>query len=168
MANIEDLLAFNKDNQKNSNQTSLFGALGNSPDELKLKDAPEMPQAEKLKWEKELLGLYISGHPLDKYRKKLEGKAMTVEKITTQMKDGMLAVVSGIVEEVKPLLTKTGDKMLFVKMTDFTGTLEVVIFPRTYNAVKDLLIAEKCLAIKGKISHRNGGVSLIAEAVKEL
>lgn len=168
MGNIEELLEFNKENQKNSDQNSLFGSLNNSQSEIKLKDVPEMPIAEKLKWEKELLGLYISGHPLDKFKEKLEGKAMTVEKIITQMKDGMLAVVSGIVDEIKPLLTKTGDRMLFIKMTDFTGTLEVVVFPRTYNSIKDLLVLEKCLAIKGKVSHRNGGVSLIAEVAKEL
>ncbi|MEK7567510.1 MAG: DNA polymerase III subunit alpha [Patescibacteria group bacterium] len=168
LGNLEALLEFNKENQKDDNQTSLFGALSQNGDELTLKTMPSMAKDEKLKWEKELLGLYLSGHPLDKYKEKLEGRAMTIEKITTQMKEGMIAVVSGIVEESKILLTKGGDRMCFVKMTDFTGSLEVVIFPRIYNEIKDLLILENCIAIKGKISHRNGAVSLIAEAVKKL
>ena len=84
------------------------------------------------------------------------------------MKRGMLAVISGLVDEAKPILTKNGERMLFVKMSDFTGSMEVVVFPRTFNEVKDLVIADNCIAIKGKVSDRNGTVSLIAEAVKAL
>ncbi|MDO8492867.1 MAG: DNA polymerase III subunit alpha [bacterium] len=168
LVNTESLLAYNREEARgNSDQTSLFGALPQQGDGLVLKEAPPMEQDEKLKWEKELLGLYISGHPLDKYKKKLEGRTMTIE-IIKNMQEGMLAVVSGLLEEVKPMLTKAGDQMLFLRMADFTGSIEVVVFPRTYTEAKDLLIKDNCIAIKGKISHRNGGVSLIAEAVKAL
>ena len=166
--NIEALLAYNRDAKKDVDQTSLFGGLGGGTSAVQLKPSEPMGQTEKLKWEKELLGLYISGHPLDKHREKLAGKSRTIEQIKTTLQDGMMAVAHGIIEEVKPLLTKKGDRMLFLKIADYSDSLEIVVFPRTYTEHKDLFVVEKCIAIKGKISHRNGAVSLIADAVKAL
>lgn len=168
--NLDDLLEFNREHaREDDSQTSLFGALkGGGGAGLMLKPAPEMDRDEKLKREKELLGLYVSGHPLDKHRDKLKGRTMTIERIKGGLREGMIAVVSGIIEEAKPLLTKGGDRMMFLKMADFTGNIEVVIFPRTYQGSKNLLLANNCVAIKGRVSKRNGGISVIAEAVKAL
>ena len=80
----------------------------------------------------------------------------------------MLAVASGIVEEVKPIVTKKGDRMAFIKIADFSGSIEVVIFPKIYAEHEALLQPEKCIAIKGRKSLRNGETSLIAEAIKKL
>lgn len=165
--NLEELLAYNKENANGGSHISLFGALAKDDSGLLLKDVAPMLMDDKLKWEKELLGLYISGHPLDKHKAKLEGRAMTIEKIN-KMQEGMVAVASGLVTEIKPLLTKSGDKMCFLKIGDYTGTLEVVVFPRTLNAHKDVLVEDNCVAIKGKINKRNGTISLIADAAKSL
>jgi DNA polymerase-3 subunit alpha len=75
----------------------------------------------------------------------------------------MIAVASGLITEAKPLLTKNGERMCFLKISDYGGSLETVVFPRTFTANKDLLTLDNCVAIKGKVSKRNGGLSLIAE-----
>jgi len=167
LANTEAILAFNRDSKKEVAQNSLFGS-ESMKGTITLVPAPPLDKEDMLKWEKELLGLYVSGHPLDKYKNKLEGKTISIERIKGSMQDGMVAVAHGIVEEAKPLLTKKGERMYFLKLTDYSGSLEVVVFPRTYTESKDKLILDNCIAIKGKVSHRNGTVSLIAEAVKVL
>lgn len=169
VANAEDIIIYNKEVAASSDQVSLFGSLpqGNQGGGLSLKAATVMPKEERLKWEKELLGLYVSGHPLDKYKEKL-GKTMSVNKIKTELNSGMLAIASGIIEEVKPILTKKGDRMLFVKIADFTGSIEVVVFPKVYETAKDILISENCVAVKGQVTNREGTVGMTAEAFKVL
>ncbi|MBX4210565.1 DNA polymerase III subunit alpha [Candidatus Parcubacteria bacterium] len=171
LANFESLLAYNKERKNGSeNQDSLFGALpvdAALPD-LRLAPAEPASQADKLIWEKELLGLYISGHPLDKFKDKLGGRETNIKKIQEQMKEGMLTVATGIIEEAKDILTKKGDRMLFLRLADFTGSIESVIFPKVFEEFKDSLRLENCVAIKGRVSKRNGTTSLIAEKVKNL
>ena len=123
---------------------------------------------EKLAWEKELLGLYVSGHPLEQYRKLFEEKDVSIERTKEQMREGMMTVVSGIIEELKPIVTKKGEHMAFLTMADFTGSIEVVLFPRIYEQYKSLIGPESCIAIKGRLSGRNGETSVIGEAVKKL
>ncbi len=167
--NVEDLIIYNKEVAASSNQVSLFGSLPqeNQATKLSLKPGAEMSKEERLKWEKELLGLYVSGHPLDKYEEKL-GKTMPISKIKTELQSGMLTIVSGIIEEIKPILTKKGDRMLFIKIADFTGSIEVVVFPKVYEKSKEILTAENCIAVKGQVTNREGTVGITAEAFKVL
>ncbi|MDD4988889.1 MAG: DNA polymerase III subunit alpha [Candidatus Pacebacteria bacterium] len=167
LGNLEDILAYNKEKKKLKNQDSLFGGGGGEHEKLTLKPIPPADQKDKLIWEKELLGLYVSGHPLDAFKEKLAGK-IPIQKIKESMKEGMMTVVSGIVEEIKPIQTKKGDQMAFIKVADLSGTMEVVVFARTLAEFKAFLIPETCIAIKGKVSMRNGEFSLLAEAIKKL
>lgn len=169
--NIEYLLQYNKEHSNMiENQDSLFGILPKEKVSTKLKMEMSKPasQSEKLFWEKELLGLYISGHPLDKFKEKLENKYKKIKEIKETMKSGMTVVVSGIVEECKTILTKKGDQMAFVKIADMSDSVETVFFPEIFAKNKTLIEQEKCIAIKGKISTKNGGINIIAEVVKEL
>ncbi|OHA19834.1 MAG: DNA polymerase III subunit alpha [Candidatus Taylorbacteria bacterium RIFCSPHIGHO2_01_FULL_45_63] len=169
--NIEYLLEFNKETTKSAgNQVSLFGLMAENATIPTLKLAPASPAvaAEKLAWEKELLGLYISGHPLDKYRAVLEKQEVNIKKTKEEYKEGMIVVVGGIIEEAKSIITKKNEQMLFIKLADLTGSIEAVVFPRVFSEFKDLLVAEKCIALKGRISNRNGTISLIAEKIKAL
>ena len=171
LSNMEYLLQFNKEHSEMDNShDSLFGALGdaNAPTKLNLEKSEPASQSDKLFWEKELLGLYVSGHPLDKFKEKLENKYSKIKDIKENTKSGVTTVVSGIVEEVKPILTKKGDQMAFVRIADMSDNIEVVLFPETYTKYKTLVEQEKCIAIKGKLSTRNGDISILAEAVKEL
>lgn len=168
LGNLEDLLAYNKEVAKNGNHhDSLFGAM-EVAHSIKLRPMEPARKEDMLAWEKELLGLYISGHPLDKFKAKLDKHEITIKRVREQYREGMTVVVAGIVEEAKELLTKKGDKMMFLKIADFTGSLEVVIFPKTLEKFGQFLVLEKCIAIMGKVSMRNETTSLIAEKVKEL
>ena len=169
--NIEYLLRYNKEHfEIAQNQDSLFAEFSENTDfsKLNLKENEPASQTDKLFWEKELLGLYISGHPLDEFKEKIKDKYKTIKEIKMSMSSGMIIAVAGIVEECKTILTKKGDVMAFARVADFSDNIEIVLFPETFTKFKILMEREKCIAIKGKISTRNGGVSIITEAVKEL
>ncbi|MEK7107586.1 MAG: DNA polymerase III subunit alpha [Patescibacteria group bacterium] len=170
LANTENLLAYNREcSQTPASQDSLFGAFQDAvvPD-LRLEPTSPIAETEKLAWEKELLGLYISGHPLDKYREKLEKREVNIRRVKEELREGMEAVIAGIIEEARAIITKDNNQMMFARLADFSGSIEVVIFPRIFNDYKKILAVDKLLAIKGRISNRNGVISLIAEKIKEL
>lgn len=167
--NIENLLTYNKQAGNNKNQDSLFAPLaktGFSPIYLAPSD-PATP-TEKLGWEKELLGLFVSGHPLDKFKDKLDQQKTNIKKIKEEVKEGETVVVGGMLEEIKPYLTKNGDKMLFTKFMDLSDTIEMAVFPRTLSEFPQVFQPDQCIAIKGKVTLRNGEKSLIAEKAKML
>ncbi len=169
MANLEDILNFNREAGKgHAAQTSLFGDMGVSSSKLTLKSAAEATTNEKLAWEKELLGLYISGHPLDKYRAKMEAKGISIAKVMATSREGQDQMIVGVAEEVKEIRTKKGDLMAFMRLADFTGPMEVVLFPKTYEDVKALVGSDKVLAIEGTMSKRNDVWSLLANKVREI
>ena len=195
LGNTETLLAYNKEHENQpENQDSLFGAMTDtsSVPTLKLADFPVATATEKLAWEKELLGLYISGHPLDRYRAIIEKKDMNIAKVKAMQLPGStpaqdapetpagnskkeskkpedpIVVIAAIVDEVRPVMTKKNEMMLFIKITDFTGTLEAVVFPRTYQEFRSAFVPEQCLALKGRITERRGEKSMIVERVKKL
>lgn len=171
LGNLETLLAHNKEKLKQAdNQDSLFGLMSDtsSVPTLKLADVPNIDPREKLAWEKELLGLYISGHPLDRYKEIISKRDLDIKKIKDTLKDGTEITLACIIEEIKPIVTKKGDAMAFVKVADFSGELETVIFPKVLAEFKNAFAPDKCLALKGKVSERNGQKSMIVEKVKIL
>ena len=171
IANIETLLAHNKEKGKQAeNQDSLFGLMSDtsSVPVLKLAEAPNVDMREKLAWEKELLGLYISGHPLERYRDVINKRDMDIKKAKETLADGAEVTIACIIEEIRPITTKKGDAMAFVKVTDFSGELDTVVFPKILVEFRSAFAPDKCLAIKGKMSERNGQKSMIIEKVKVL
>ncbi len=170
LGNLEDMLLYHKESfNKNENQTSLFGGSAQSGIlALKLKDAPKATQAEKLLWEKELLGLYISGHPLDRLRDKLESRDINIKKIKGEIGNGIPVTIAGIIETARIVITKNNDRMAFLKISDLTDSIEAVVFPSIFKEAVDIFVPEKCIAFSGKVSLRNGEKSIIIEAVKEV
>ena len=173
LANLEAMLAYNHEGSKqNQNQVSLFGGLKEQAPEFKMQNTPPATQAEKLLWEKELLGLYISGHPLDRLREKLNSRDVNIKKIKEneegKLGNGMPVTIAGIIESARQVVTKNNERMAFLKIADLTGSMEAVCFPTLYKDVIDILVAEKCIAFSGKVSNRNGEKSIIIEAVKEI
>ncbi len=170
LSNLEDMLAYNKESgTQNQNQVSLFGDLPETSSVgFKLKEGTPSSMAEKLLWEKELLGLYISGHPLDRLREKLEKRDVNIKKIKEELGNGLPVTIAGIIENVRQVVTKKNERMAFIKIADFTGSIEAVTFPSIFKDFIDVLVAEKCIALTGKISNRNGEKSIIIEAVKEV
>ena len=174
LSNLEAMLAYNHEGSKqDKNQISLFGgAMKIKAPEFKLESAPIATAPEKLLWEKELLGLYVSGHPLDRLRDKLEKRTVNIKKIKedkeNNLKNGMPITIAGIIETVRQVITKNNERMAFLKIADLTDSIEAVAFPSIFKESIDILIPEKCIALSGKISLRNGEKSIIIEAVKEV
>jgi len=170
LGNIDEALAFNRqESSGNASQTSLFGLLpeASAPAKLNLKPTEPLDQKTKLAWEKELLGLYVSGHPLEPYRDRF-AKAENTIKYHREQKDNFPAITGGVIDSVREIITKNNKQMAFIKMFDFSDQIEGVAFSEVYEKYKELLKPDKTVAIRGKISHRNGEPSIIIEAVKEL
>jgi DNA polymerase-3 subunit alpha len=169
LGNVDEALAYNRQELgTNANQTSLFGLLPEkSQPALHLKEIEPADPKTKLAWEKELLGLYVSGHPLEPYRDKFNKPENTI-KHQREQNEGFPAIAGGVIDTVREIITKNGKKMAFIKMFDFTDSIECVAFSDIYEKCHDLLVPDKIVAIRGKISHRNGEPSIIIEAVKEL
>ncbi len=167
LANMETLLAYNKEGLENANQTSLFGEMPNVS-ALTLEPATAATNQEKLSWEKELLGLYVSGHPLDRLREKIEKNGMTIKKAREELGNNMPVMFAGIIEEVRVIVTKKNEQMAFIKISDMTGVIEAVVFSRTYQDARETIVADTCIAVKGRMSERNGDQSIVIEVIKKI
>jgi len=133
-----------------------------------LKEWPIVLPAEMLGWEKELLGLYVSGHPLEQFKEKFANQKINIKHIKENSKENEMVVVGGLISDFRDILTKNGDKMLFLKLSDMTDEIETVVFPRTLLEFPAVFVADQCIALKARVSHRNGEISLIAEKAKKL
>ena len=170
LGNIDGLLRFGSLARKGqqSSQTGLFGQSFKNGT-LKLQDIPAATPQEKLAWEKELLGLYISDHPLNYHKAKIENvKASTIKEILTNASDNKPARFAGIVASIQRIVTKTGKPMLFAKVEDFGDTLEVVVFPNTLMNQATIWRENNAILVAGRLSLRNGEPKLICDDAKEL
>jgi len=151
-----------------TDQGSLFGSASAAPAALRLPPSPAAPMETRLLWEKELLGLYISGHPLDKQSRDPFKQKMDLKTAKEKFPRGAETVIGGFLAEARTILTKNGEKMMFAKLTDYSDGIEVVFFPRTYKEAEQFLTVGTCILIKGRFSERNGETSFMAEKVKGL
>lgn len=167
LENLEEILNYSKELSKESaDQNSLFGADAES-NHLRLAEAEPASKKDQLAWEKELLGLYVSGHPLEQFKEKME-KAAKISDVKKDNRAGFSTVIAGHVDDVRIIRTKKGDEMAFVKVSDMTDTLEIVVFPKIFEKNKEELESGKCVAIKGKLNKRNDELSMLADAIKVL
>ena len=169
LANLDNLLAFNKEHVagKEANQDSLFGGMETAINELTLEAAPAASTEQKLIWEKELLGVYVSGHPLDQFEKELKERA-SITQIKQDGRNGIPVVTAGMIESVRELLTKKGDRMAFILLANHTDNIEMVAFPEVFQTHKDLLVPGACIAVKGKLNIRNDEPSIVIDRLKSL
>lgn len=169
LANIEHLLEYHRAIAKaDADQGSLFGATKTADAApVRLDAAPEAPMDQRLIWEKELLGLYVSGHPLDKHRDKLANAKNSIKHAKENLKN-VETVIAGYVETVQSIITKKGERMAFLKVSDMSDSIEVVVFPNLLKENEQLMISGNCIMLKGKISDRNGQESFVAEKAKAL
>ncbi len=169
VANIENLTEFNKSFSKNNkDQGSLFGGDLAPKSKLTLVDAPPADQKTRLAWEKELLGLYVSGHPLDSIRDKIEKSGNTISRVkATGRQDESIALAS-VIQTVKIIITKKNQQMAFIQLEDLTGTIEAVAFPETYKTYANILMEDKVVAIKAKVKIREGEKTIMIDSIKEI
>ena len=169
LANIETILAFSKNVQKNknSNQTSLFGEEVLSKAEIQLEEFPPAEKKEKLQWEKELLGLYVSGHPVSDYQEYLDQMAVPIKSLNSALV-GQVIKVGGVISSVKKIITKRHQEMMFVTLEDQKGKVELLIFPKTLERTGSLWQEDRIVLVTGKLSDKDGAFKILAEDVKEI
>ena len=167
LANLESILEFHKHVVKdNIMQESLFGDLEESS--FVMKKTKPTTQEQKLIWEKELLGLFVSGFPLDPWKEKIEARGINIDTVHHGTPDGKEVSIAVIIENCKITITKKGDKMALLKLRDYFNTIEVAVFPETYKKYKDSIKLDIPLVVKGKVSTRNGEKTIIIDEIKNL
>lgn len=168
--NLDSITAFASKLQKEaaSGQTDLFGMLGGEgsgvQSMLNLQKAPvQHTDKERLAWERELLGLYISAHPLDKYETYLSEQAQPLTQLIPEY-DSRTMTVGGIINSVRTIVTKSGSKMAFVGIEDKFGEGEVIVFPNLYEKVGAKLQQDAVIRVTGKNSARDRDGNLGGES----
>lgn len=161
--NLDSIISFAQKYQKEaaSGQANLFSMLGDSSEmeraQSHLDMVPSPSQAsdkEQLGWERELLGLYLSAHPLDRYETFFEEQMNPIGSITSDQ-DGALATIGGLIARQRILTTKSGSKMAFLGIEDKTKDIEVVVFPRVYESMPKDLDPSAVLKIVGRVSGKD-------------
>lgn len=169
LSNIEPILAFVRSIQKaaETNQVSLFGGLEgeDSKPKVNLQETPEADPRQKLAWEKELIGLYVSAHPFRELEGFLRGKVTPMGSLRNFV--GQEVTVAGIVSTIKKVITRSGDPMLFVTIEDTSNMSEVLVFPKILEATNELWEAEKALLIQGRVSDKDNEIKLLVEKAEE-
>src|SRR5947209_20209854 len=119
-------------------------------------DMPPMPQDERLKGEKELLGLYLSDHPLRRIEAELHAKVDTYANQVTPEMENYEVRIGGVIKGVRPIVTKSGKPMAFVQLEDLTATIEVIVFPKVFDERRHLLLSDTVVIVRGKVDARAG------------
>jgi DNA polymerase-3 subunit alpha len=157
--------------ERTSGQTSMFGdpvqATGRAYPNLPFVEPPTAQ--EKLAMEREVLGLFISDHPLRQYERLLESRGVHNAASLPNLKDGANATIAGLIAAVREMRTKQkNEKMAVLTIEDFSGQALVTVFPKAYEAMKDLIMEGALVAVRGTIKHRERGVELISRSIENL
>ncbi len=174
--NLEVIQAYGSKVQKDtsSGQTDLFGLMGSAGviPEPEIKTAPtQYPEKEQLFWERDLMGLYLSAHPLDKYDTYFEEQTHPMSYVCADY-NNKLITVGGIITSIRSILTKKGDKMAFVKLENKSDEIEFIVFPGVFAEHGAKLVVDNVVRVRGKVNatDRDGNITsdvkLLAEAVE--
>ncbi len=166
--NISVFLDYAKSFQQNvaSNQSSLF-SIGEKQvlkaPEITLQESSPVSKSQRLSWEKQLLGLYISDHPLRGYQKYFADKTIPLSSLGRNNLNQVITV-GGIITKIQKVYTRNNQLMYFATIEDGMGSIEVLVFPKVLEQDPDIWQMEKILLIKGRFSEKNGEAKLLAES----
>ena len=172
LAVIDQLVANSADvhDARASGQLSMFdlfgagGAAEVSP--IRLPAIDEVKGREKLLWEKELLGVYAASHPMQNLGIDMSKLVTCFCNELSAEHDGKNVTLAGMITSVRVINTKKGDQMAFVNLEDLQGHCEAVVFPRTYAEVKDKLVPDTVVLMKGKAQTREGQTNLLVDSIQ--
>lgn len=171
LKNFETILEYNRESQKNLSrrQTNLFAL---TPEiqvtSLRLRETESATKKDRLQWEKELLGLYVTEHPLQEYEEKIRQlHTIPLKNISSEMRNQLVSV-GGLVNGIQKIITKSGEPMLFVKLEDLSARTEVLVFPKVLARNPGLWQTEKVLAIRGRVSDKDGIPKILCEDAVEI
>lgn len=187
LQNLEKMLEFAREEQKlkNSAQVSLFGGTAYKARSMSLEEVAPVGKHQMLQWEKELLGLYVSGHVLESYRKIFEKKVTPISQIIKDMAaaesvdffagtyekklhEGAKVKIAGLISKLKKIITKTGKPMYFVELEDLSSKIEVVVFPTVLEKFPNVFAENKIIVLAGKIDCKDGNPKIIADLAQEI
>ncbi|MBI4414713.1 MAG: DNA polymerase III subunit alpha, partial [Candidatus Kerfeldbacteria bacterium] len=169
LGNIDMLLHFAKQHERaaTNGQTNLFGMLPttNAPT-LKLREADAASDEQKLTWERELLGLFISSHPLRPHDEMLRAVATPIADCHHGSRNSSVRI-GGLITSIKQIFTRTNEPMLFAKIEDLSGSLEVVVFPRVLAQRPGIWHIDRIVLLEGKLSDKDGVIKILANEAWE-
>lgn len=166
--NLDMIVAYASRVQKDaaSNQADLFGGLSSvvAVPELALETSPEQHhERERLQWERELLGLYLSAHPLDKYDDYFSEQTMHLASLEVGH-DKKTVTIGGVLSSFRIIVTKNGSKMAFLKLEDKSGEGEVIVFPKLFESIGEQLVQDAVVKVSGKVSSTDRDGASLGEA----
>ena len=161
-------LANKKNRDRLSGQLDLFAGFTDIQQELSYPKIPELPEEQILALEKEIIGYYVTGHPLDRYRDKL-AKFVEIRRIQEEFfVDNQFVEIAGMIASCKRTLTKRGDQMAIARVEDFSGSIEIVVFPKIFDLLSRLLYSENLVVVKGRINIQEDTAKIIVTDMLEL
>ncbi|MFP4668310.1 MAG: DNA polymerase III subunit alpha [Desulfobacterales bacterium] len=172
MAAAEDALDYGQRIQKERNdpQMSLFGGGDQEADAVNapgIENIPEWDEKHMLELEKEAIGFYITGHPLDEYRDLME-KYANADALSVKeegVADQEIVRIGGLVKNVKTIMTKKGEPMAFVYIEDIHGTVETTVFPKLYSTVQDILTVDTPVFVQGQVQKNENSAKILTDSV---
>ncbi|OIP22631.1 DNA polymerase III subunit alpha [bacterium CG2_30_33_46] len=172
LGNIELLLNLGSKTKKDSisGQTDMFSMFGanETKETLVLKEGINVDKKQRMAWEKELLGMYISEHPLRDFKEYLEKKTTPVSSITKDFLNERV-IIGGIITKIQRVFTRNKEMMVFASLEDLSGRIEILVFPKILQEDSGVWQEDKVILIKGKISeNKEGDLKIIADRAKEL
>lgn len=142
-----------------------------TPEEEADEALPEMPREQLLKMEKELLGFYISHHPLEHLREMIENLSHTrIADIADSKVEGDLVTVAGLLSSCRRITTKKGDLMMVANIEDLSGAIPLVVFPKSFEKYSGILLEDAIVVVKGRMNRdaRTEELNVVAESVEPL
>jgi len=167
ISSIETILTHSKNfqRQKESKQESLFGAADLQLPEIHLAAAEPASKKERLSWEKELVGLYISDHPVKEYKEYFEKVAVPIKNIDSSLV-GRNINVGGVISKIQKIYLKNQNAMLFVTIEDIDTKIEVLVFPKILETTASVWQEDKIVLVSGRVSDKDGVFKILADNVK--
>lgn len=166
---LEEILNWNnKNNHCPKNQMLLFNDEEDIYEILKKKyKEPPIDKKRRMSWEKELLGLYMTAHPLDDYKSFLGKLGLKISDLNFKLL-GKKVKILGFISKIQMIRTRLGQKMVFTQVSDYHHSLEVVFFPSTLENYLSMIEEDKVVLVEGKLEQKNGVYQLIGEKLEEI
>ncbi|MDZ4385516.1 MAG: OB-fold nucleic acid binding domain-containing protein, partial [Candidatus Moranbacteria bacterium] len=166
IASIENIITHSKTFQKNQNsqQFSLFGASEIAMPQIALLECEPATKKQRLSWEKELMGLYISDHPAREYKDYFAQMGVPIKNINASHV-GQNISVGGVIAKIHKIYLKTQKTMLFVTIEDMDGAMEILVFPKVLDATGAVWEEDKVVLASGKISDKDGNFKILCDSV---
>jgi len=167
--NIEKLLEIGRENEKikNNGQRGLFGGTTKTSNPVLSKTKPAA-SAEKLAWEKELLGLFVTSHPCEQFKDQMDKNCLKISSLKNNPIAARRVKTGGLISSIKKIITKNGKPMLFITLEDLTDKIETVVFASVLEKTPEIFVENKVIYVYGRLDSRDNDLKIVADRVEEV